>query len=75
MALTQFNARVKTIRSDNALELRLNKEAIAYLQSKGILHQTSCVGTPQQNVVVEGKHKHLLETSRALLFHSSLPLK
>ena len=43
--------------------------------SKGILHQTSCVETPQQNGIVERKHKHLLKTSRALLFHSGLPMK
>ena len=75
MAYTQFNAKVKTIRSDNALELGLNKEATTFFMAKGIIHQTSCVATPQQNGVVERKHKHLLETSRALLFHSGLPLK
>jgi len=75
MAHTQFNAKVKTIRSDNALELGLNREAVAHFLPKGIIHQTSCVATPQQNGVVERKHKHLLETSRALLFHSGLPLK
>ena len=75
MASTHFNAKVQTISLDNALELDLSKEAIEYLMTKGILHQTSWVGTPQQNVVVERKHKHLLETSRALLFHSNLPIK
>ena len=74
MANTQFSAKVQTIRSDNALELGLNREAIEYVMSKGIIHQTDCVGTPQQNGVVERKHKHLLETSRSLLFHSGLLL-
>jgi len=75
MVYTQFNAKVKTLRFDNALELGLNREATTYFLSKGIIRQTSCVATPQQKGVVERKHKHLLETSRALLFHSGLPIK
>ena len=75
MALTQFGAKVQTVRSDNALELGLSKENSKFFLSKGIVHQTSCGGTPQQNGVVERKDKHLLETSRALLFHSGLPMK
>lgn len=31
-----------------------------FLESQGIVHQTTCVGTPQQNVVVERKNRHLL---------------
>lgn len=74
MTETQFSTKVKCIRSDNALELGLSKDATTLFLSKGILHQTSCTATPQQNGIVERKHKHLLETSRALLFQSNLPL-
>ena len=75
MARTQFEAKVKVIRSDNALELSKSYEVLELFANTGITHQTSCVQTPQQNGVVETKHKHLLEVSRALLFQSSLPIK
>ena len=45
------------------------------LQSLGIVHQSSCPYTPQQNARVERKHRHLLEMSRALRFQSGLSLK
>ena len=75
MVERQFNKQIQIIRSDNAFELGSSNEAIKFFQDKGIIHQTSCVYSPQQNGVVERKHKHLLETSRALLFMSRLPLK
>jgi len=75
MAKTQFNAVIKTLRSDNALELSTSHTALQFFHLHGILHQTSCVQTPQQNGIVERKHKHLLEVSRALLFQSHLPLR
>ena len=39
----------------------------------GILHQTSCVDTPSQNGIAKRKNRHLLETSRALLFQMDVP--
>ena len=68
MVLTQFHAHVKTIRSDNSLEFSKSGEALEFFNKHGLTHQTSCVQTPQQNGIVERKHKHLLEVSRALLF-------
>ncbi|XP_076910030.1 uncharacterized protein LOC143567510 [Bidens hawaiensis] len=74
MVNTQFNTKVKCIRSDNAFELGSGTKQAEYFLSKGIIHQTNCVGVPQQNGLVERKYKHLLETARALLFQYNLPL-
>jgi len=49
---TQFNTKVKTLRSDNGIEFQM----LEFYQSKGIMHQLSCVETSQQNFVVERKH-------------------
>ncbi|GAA0150555.1 hypothetical protein LIER_37132 [Lithospermum erythrorhizon] len=70
---THFKAKIKVIRSDNTPEFA-GKTAKLFYDSLGIVHQSSCVHTPQQNGVVERKQKHLLETARALLFQSNLPV-
>ena len=69
----QFGTNVHIIRTDNAKEL-CDGPITALYYKKGITHQTSCSDTPQQNGVVERKHKHLLETARALFFQANLPI-
>lgn len=71
-AETQFGKTVKKVRSDNGTEFLCLSD---FFKSKGIIHQTSCVATPQQNGRVERKHRHLLNVARSLLFQSSMPVK
>jgi len=49
---TQFVTAIKVIRSDTGSEFFM----INIFINKGIIHQTSCVNTSQQNSVVERKH-------------------
>jgi len=71
---TQFGAIGKLIRSDNGLEFQ-DSNALQFYTNKGIIHQTSCVERPQQNGIVERKHKHLLEVVRALMIQAGLSLR
>ena len=66
----QFSTQVKTIRSDNGSEFICLSKNFA---EHGIVHETSCVGTPQQNGRIERKHRHILNTVRALRFQANLP--
>lgn len=67
MVLTQFNTSIKFVCSDNGGEY-IYRGLRSYFEDHGIIHQTSCVDTPQQNGVVERKNRHLLEIARALMF-------
>ena len=74
MAKTQFGAQVKIVRSDNGMEFTSNSMKKVYSE-QGILHQTSCVDTPQQNGRVERKHRYILNVARALRFQANLPIE
>jgi hypothetical protein len=41
----------------------------SFCANRGIIHQTNCPHTSQQNGVAELKHRHLLHVARTLLFH------
>ncbi|KAL6342654.1 hypothetical protein AAG906_013060 [Vitis piasezkii] len=57
MVVTQFNAKIKVFRSDNASELAFTD----FFNDRE---------EPQQNSIVERKHQHLLNVGRALYFQS-----
>lgn len=59
------------IRSDNGTEFTCLRTQFREL---GIVFQTSCTGTPQQNGRVERKHRHILNVARALRFQGNLPI-
>ena len=71
MIARQFETHVKIVRSDNGTEFKC---MLDYFDTHGIIFQTSCVGTPQQNGRVERKHQHILNVGRALMFQGNLPI-
>ncbi|GMP24505.1 hypothetical protein CsSME_00001753 [Camellia sinensis var. sinensis] len=70
MICTQFGATVKLFRSDNGGEY-IDSGLGQYFSSHGIIHQTSCTNTPQQNGVAARKNRHLLEMAWCMCFSMS----
>ena len=68
----QFQTKISILHSDNGTKY-FNSVLENFLRKKGILHQSTCVDTPQQNGISERKNRHLLEVSRALMFQMSVP--
>jgi transposase InsO family protein len=69
----QFSTQIKFLRTDCGGEYTSN-EFTAFCSSSGITHQLSCPHTPQQNGLVERKHRHIVECALTLLSHASLPI-
>lgn len=72
MTERQFSKKVKTLRSDNGTEFMC---LTRFFKEQGIIHETSCVHTPQQNERAERKHRHILNIARALRFQASIPIE
>lgn len=72
MIRTQFNTSVQILHSDNGGEF-VNHNMQHFFSSHGLIYQTTCPDTPQQNGVAERKNRTLLEIARALLFESHAP--
>lgn len=69
---TQFDKKNQILRTDNGLEF-FNNDCRSFFTSLGIVHQSSCPYTPQQNGLVERKHRHILNIARAIEFQASIP--
>ncbi|PKU77855.1 Retrovirus-related Pol polyprotein from transposon TNT 1-94 [Dendrobium catenatum] len=67
-----LSTKIKCIRTDGGGEY-MCKRFTNLLNNYGISHQVSCPYTPEQNGVAERKHRHLLETTRTLLYTASVP--
>ena len=72
MIQNQFQTKIQILRTDNGKEY-FNSLLGNYLINEGIIHQSSCVETPQQNGVSERKNRHLLEVARSIMFSSNVP--
>ncbi|KAK7406483.1 hypothetical protein VNO78_08110 [Psophocarpus tetragonolobus] len=72
MIKNQFAVSIKRIRSDNAKDY-FNLVLNSFCQRERIIHESSCVNTPQQNGIAERKNGHILDQTRALLFQNHVP--
>ena len=72
MVQNQFGVQIKSFMTDHARDY-FHQILSPYFQSQGILHDSSCVNTPQQNGVAERKDWHLLNTTLALVFQGNAP--
>ncbi|KAG8501038.1 hypothetical protein CXB51_003111 [Gossypium anomalum] len=72
MVRTQFNSTIHTLHTDNGREY-FNSVLSPYLSDQGIIHQSSCPDTPQQNGISERKNRHLLAVAQAIMFTMNVP--
>ena len=70
--INQFVVTLKIFHTDNVLEF-VQTELQKYCATLGVLHQTTCPNTSQQNGVAEYKHRHILDVTRTLMLQMHVP--
>ena len=70
----QFGKTVKRFQTDNGTKF-FNSEVKTYFLENGIVHESSCVNTPQQNGLAERCMGYILATARSLLFQANMSKK
>jgi hypothetical protein len=72
MVRTQYSSPIRVFHADSAGEY-ISQHLRGVLAEQGTLAQFSYPGVHAQNGVTERKHRHILETTRAMMIASSLP--
>ena len=72
MVKTQYSTTICILRSDNGGEY-MHRDFKNYFSRHGLIHETTCPQTPQQNGIAERKNRHILETARAILLGAHVP--
>lgn len=70
---TQLSTSMKTLQSDRGEYI--SHKLQTFLQSKGIVHNKSCLYTPKQNKLAKRKHRYVTETTVTLLQYAKLPFQ
>ncbi|RVW86387.1 Retrovirus-related Pol polyprotein from transposon RE1 [Vitis vinifera] len=69
----QFNKKIKVFHLDGGGEF-INFKLSSHFLSTRIIHQVSCLYTPEQTGMVERRHRIIRELGMTMLFHSGAPL-
>ena len=72
MIETQFGRQILRFYSNNARNF-FNANMSLFFASQGILHESSCVATPEQNGIAECRIGYITLTARTLLLNYSVP--
>jgi len=74
MIHTQFGKKIQVLRSNNGGEF-VNKSMQEFFRKNGLIHQISCLNTPQHNGVAKRKNRKLLEMTRTMIFYTQVPTR
>ena len=73
MIETQLGCRIQHFCSDNAHNFFNANMSLFFFASKGILHESSSVATPEQNSIAERRTRYITSTAHTLLLNYSVP--
>ena len=72
MVKNQYSTKIQILCTDNGREYFSSILGVYFLEND-IIHQSSCIDTPQQNGVAERKNRHLLEVARSIMLTNNVP--